>query len=397
MSRSGASADAIAGAPAWRREPYRLFFPLGVVIAWAGVSHWLALALDLTTQYRSIFHAQAQIQGFMACFAVGFLYTAIPRRTQTAPPAAWEMAIGLAAPIATTALAWLERIAWAQAAWMVLLITLCSFTVRRMRRATRPAPDGFVWLPIALAMGLLGSIAAGVYGVLGRDFWWLHELGRDLVLQGTFTALVLGAGSLALPLITRGDAPPDARPDRASRLRRAGHVLAAAALLASFGVDALSKRWGLALRAATAIGVLLAEAQLWRLPRRPGWNAWVVWAAAWLVPVGFAAAAWQPAAAKAGLHITFIGGFALLALSIGAHVTLSHGGHQAVIAGRPWQVLAFAALLLVAAAFRSRYEHRPVLYDVWLGVSAGCFLVGTLAWASLVVPRLRPAKKADEA
>ena len=64
--------------------------------------HWLLFALGVSDEYRSIFHSMAQIQGFLACFAVGFLFTMIPRRTGTPPPAPWQMVIGLAAPIGTT-------------------------------------------------------------------------------------------------------------------------------------------------------------------------------------------------------------------------------------------------------------------------------------------------------
>ena len=90
---------ASADVPVWRREPYRLLFPLGVVLAWTGVLHWLLLATGVIAEYRSIFHAFAQIEGFMTCFAVGFLFTLIPRRTSTAEPAAWQMAVAMVAPV----------------------------------------------------------------------------------------------------------------------------------------------------------------------------------------------------------------------------------------------------------------------------------------------------------
>jgi len=82
-------ASSVGGAPLWRREPYRILFPLGVVLAWAGVLHWLLLALGIAGEYRSIFHSMAQIQGFIVCFAIGFLFTMIPRRTGTDAPAPW--------------------------------------------------------------------------------------------------------------------------------------------------------------------------------------------------------------------------------------------------------------------------------------------------------------------
>src|SRR5438270_8227167 len=103
--------SSVGNAPPWRREPYRVLFPLGVLLAWAGVLHWLLFALGMTEEYRSIFHSMAQIQGFIACFAVGFLFTMIPRRTGTAAPAPWQMAVAIGAPIATVVCAWFERFA----------------------------------------------------------------------------------------------------------------------------------------------------------------------------------------------------------------------------------------------------------------------------------------------
>jgi hypothetical protein len=81
MSAPASLAIAEVSGPRWRAEPYRILFPLGALLAWAGVLHWLLLATGATDEYRSTFHAIAQIQGLMTCFAVGFLFTFIPRRT----------------------------------------------------------------------------------------------------------------------------------------------------------------------------------------------------------------------------------------------------------------------------------------------------------------------------
>ena len=46
-------------APLWRREPFRVLFPLGALLSRAGVFHWLLFALGVTQEYRSIFHSLA--------------------------------------------------------------------------------------------------------------------------------------------------------------------------------------------------------------------------------------------------------------------------------------------------------------------------------------------------
>ena len=388
----------LAAAPLWRREPYRIFFPLGALLAWAGILHWLLHALGLLADYQPVFHSIAQIQGFMICFAVGFLFTAIPRRTGTAPPAAWQMAVALAAPIATTIAAWFQWWALSQLFWLALVIVLVSFAVRRFlgAEAARRPPNSFVWVPLSLAMGTAGSLLIAIGGMTGR--FSLHDLGRLLLLQGMFTGLVVGVGGMVLPLVTRGDAPPDAAASRVDILARAGHVLAALLLVASFFVENYaSQRAGYALRAAIVLAVLLISGRIWRYPLVPGWHRWLVWISGWMIPLGYALAAIFPLQWKAGIHIVFIGGFALMAFAVGLHVTLAHGGYQRLVRGRPWQVPVFGGLLLAAMAARVLAEFDKQRYFVWIGSAAAIFLTGTLFWGALLVPRLLGKPGPEEA
>jgi hypothetical protein len=98
-----------ASGPPWRAEPFRLFFPLAVVLSWAGVGHWLLYALGLTATYSCELHGFVQMQAFMMSFAIGFLFTALPRRTQTAPPSPVEMMAMVTALLTTTVAALAER------------------------------------------------------------------------------------------------------------------------------------------------------------------------------------------------------------------------------------------------------------------------------------------------
>ncbi|MBS1149845.1 MAG: NnrS family protein [Myxococcaceae bacterium] len=83
---------------ALRKDPYRLFFPLGVLLGWAGVGQWLWFSL-VGGQFRVVFHAMVQVEGFLGCFIAGFLFTFIPRRTATDPPATWQLAIAALCPV----------------------------------------------------------------------------------------------------------------------------------------------------------------------------------------------------------------------------------------------------------------------------------------------------------
>jgi AhpD family alkylhydroperoxidase len=98
---------------------------------------------------------------------------------------------------------------------------------------------------------------------------------------------------------------------------------------------------------------LLVGARIDRPPSVPGLYRRLVWLAAWLLPAGYALAALTPRYEEAGLHVVYIGGFALMALSVGHHVAQAHGGTPQVLAGRPGRLVALAALILGAVVFRA--------------------------------------------
>ncbi len=374
-------------------DPWRLFFPLGVAIAWAGVLHWLAFALGASDRYRAVFHATAQIQGFLTAIAVGFLFTFVPRRTATAPPSPAEVVAAAAAPVATTIAAWLERWALAEALWAAGVLVVAAFVIRRVRaqRGAQRVPAVFVWVPVALVSGRAGAAIVAVAAVLGpHEEPQLWQLGRGLVLQGFVSALVVGVGGTMLPTLTRGAADPALA--AGARASPGVHGAAALLFLASGPVEVYADaRAGFALRAAVAGVVLVATARLWRPPSAPGLHRRLIWVSAWLLPVGYAVVALVPSLRSTALHVVFIGSFALMALSVSLHVALSHGGRPDRLAGRPWQVWALAILVLAAVVFRFLAGAQPAHLGLWLAHAASSFLLATAAWAALVLPAIAAA------
>lgn len=386
---------AMKNAPVWRREPYAVFFPLGLALSWAGVGRWLDVAVaGHAGSYVSIwiFHAITQVQGFLLCFAMGFLFTMIPRRTGTAPPSAAEMAMAMAAPVVTSVAAWMQLWVLSQAAWLASCVLLVTFVLRRFlsSSARRRPPTSFVWIPVALLLGISGSLMTGAASAFGDEWMGLHNLGQQFVLQGVFIALILGVGGLALPMMTRGQAPADATFGGRDLAGLAGHLLAVAALVGSFVVQQqVSIAAGCGLRAAVIAAEYLLTHELWRLPSMPGWNRRVVWLSAWCVPLGFAVAALHPEYYQGGLHIAFVSGFAMLTLAVSTHVILGHGDREDLLNGQPWQV-GLLALLMIAATFsRVAMVVQPLHRDAWMATAAFFFLSATATWAAFLLPVLR--------
>ncbi len=371
----------LGGVPTWRKEPYRLLFPLGVLIALFAVGQWLAFAAHVT-HYRSIFHAMAQIQGFVFCFVTGFLFTFIPRRTFTPPPAAWQMAVALVCPVGVTAAAWVEQWAATQVFHLTMVGVLLHFVVSRLlkSRNSRPADDGLVWVPAALALSVVGSVVTGVAAAV--QMMWLHDLARAALLQGVVASLIVGVGSLLVPVITRRETKP--RPP--STAGKVMHLACFVAFVASFGVAGLSPSLGYGLRAAVAGFALVWQGRLWRPPDQPGLNPWLVWLAAWSVPLGFTLAALFPVHWSICVHVTFIGGFGLIALSVGNHVVQMHANRPELLKGWDPRLVVFGLGLMGAVVMRSLLELDPPHYFGWMTAATVSFLVGAAAWFAFVLP-----------
>jgi len=370
------------------RNPYRLLFPLGVALSWAGVSHWLLHATGLFLDYRPRFHAMAQTQGFMTCMVLGFLFTMIPRRTSTAPPRPWQLVLATTGPVAVVLAAWNSQWILAQAVWLLLALMVVEFIVRRFGGPGESrAPNGFVWIPASLLLAVVGSVLALLSEIAVLPLSWTL-VGQRMVQQGFFVGLILGVGgSLALPLMTRGERPASGPLTGRDRLARLAHLLGAVALTASFWVEVnYSLQVAMAIRAAVTFGVVAGAASLWRRPTRPGANARIIWCAAWLLPVGYLVAALLPLSFRAGLHIVLIGGFATLSMAIAAQVLLGHGDYPELVRGWPASALVLCACMSGALLARILMELDRVRSFGWLGLAAGLFLAGTIAWARYVGP-----------
>jgi hypothetical protein len=374
------------------RDPAKLLVVVGAALATAGVLPWLLFALGLHSLYepifrsvgfRSSFHPLVQVEGFLACFAIAFLFAYIPRRTGTAPPARWQVAVAAAAPVAIAVLAFLDKWVWAQAVWLVLLGMAAEFSLRRMRRARLPA--SFVWVPIGILMGACGAVLAAAGAMLGERHFFLHEIGRGLLLQGMFTALVLGTFDLIVPAVA-GEV--DEVADRKLVLEAVLHSVGAVAFFASFFAgEMVSAQLGFAIRALVTLIVVSGPLQSAPLPLYPGMSDRMLRVCIWMLPLGYSWVAIAPAYRRAGLHVVYLGCFTALVLAVAAHLSLSRHPVTEGQRARPWQLALGGGLLAVALTARTLLELDPPNFHLWLGMAAASFLTATVPWAALRRPR----------
>ncbi len=375
----------------WRRQPYRPLFCVGVVLAWVGVFHWLSFAMGWSLAYRREFHVLVQIQGVITSFAVGFLFTMIPRRTHTAPPSSWQIALAITAPIGVALAAWLDNIALVEMFWIALVLTLIVFALRRFKSpdAGRRPPNAFVWIPLSFLAGLIGACLIAAFHLGWYESTAIYRFGWLAVTQVMFLGLILGVGTMLLPLITRGQSSVDATGTSADRFERGMHLIGWLVLMSSCHVEVMwSPPMAAALRALVSLTGLVLVIRLYRPPTVPGLHRKLVWVAGWMIPIGYLVATLVPQQPQVGLHMVFIGGFALMTFAVGLHVTLAHGGAEELVHHTAPPVPVFGLMFILAVAFRALVNLDHAHSQVWLGLAAACFLLGTLAWAWLAVPRL---------
>lgn len=373
----------------WRSEPFRLFFPLGVLFAWIGVGHWLMYTTGVTASYSCKLHGLIQMQAFMMSFAVGFLLTALPRRTQTPAVSTAEMIAFAAALIVTTAGALAGQWLVSEIAYAAVFVLLAQFAIRRFigRAAGRRPPAAFVMVPIAAMHGIVGAglVAAGELQNIPPS---AGHLGMLFIQQGVFLCLAVGIGGLILPLMSGTPPPPDLGSSPRESWKAIAYATAGAAIFVSLILEQMGfQRIGPLLRAiVVAFGLGLGGGG-WRLPGKTGVHRKLVWLATWMMPVGLLASALWPDYRVPALHILFIGGFGLMAFGVATHVALTHLDLPQHALGRPPAVIIMGAAFALALFIRFAADASDTYFQ-HLGWASALWILGSAAWLLFLGPKL---------
>ena len=370
--------------------PYRLLFPLGALFAVAGVAPWPLHAAGLAP-WPGPLHAALMIEGFELCFVLGFLLTSIPAFTHGEPASPLELGRALLGPLVFGIAAAFHADALALAAFTLTLFGLAIAVAARVIHAKLKPAEEFLFVGVGLALGIAGAISQ-----LGAalNLWTepTPRLGLHLVSLGMVLALVLGVGSLLVPvfagirdpLVIPGVAGPH---DRAGR--RPLYLGLGAALVGSFVLEGFGQARSAAILRALVATVFVAL--VWKLVRPPGrraLGAWAMWAAGWLTVLGLVLAAALPLHAIALEHLVFIGGYGLLTLAIGTRVVVGHGRHPVTDESRVLTI-GVVAMLAIALALRLAAEWISSTGQLHVLATASAFwILAWLLWALGAIPRI---------
>ncbi len=376
-----------------RDEPFRLFFPLGILLGCAGVSHWLFYDLAWIKSYSKLLHGALQIQCFLMSFATGFLFTALPRFMGVEYPTRSEVLFALLCLVAMPVFLFAGFWRMGYGAFLLIIGTIVVFALRRFPKRRNTPPQDFIFVPMGLANGALGALLQILYwsGLVSPV---ASMLGLLMINQGMFLCLIMGIGGFLAPRLMGHETLPVVGAGKLGALgissrRVLIHEGAGLLLFMSFAIEAVGeKSFGQLLRAIVVSIELFWTTQCYKIPVVKDRYVVFLWISLWMVLLGLWAEFLMPLHRIAALHILFIGGFSLMTLSVATRVTLSHLGYGELLDKKLPAVTLFGVLFLAALAIRFGADWHPTMYFHFLSVAAVIWMSGGIAWLVLVLPKI---------
>ena len=377
-------------------EPFRIFFPLGVLFGISGVSLWPLYFSGLHKFYPGIMHARLMIEGFMGCFVVGFLATAAPRLTGTPHCSRAELRALLVLLIGAVCTHIAERSIWADGVFLVLLLFFAARLAWRFTRRTEAPPPGFVLVAFGFLNAIAGTILL-IVGAYGEGHPYPALLGSLLLYQGFVLYLVLGIGAFLLPRILKVPVTEieETRELTAAWKRRAVFAgCAGVALLVSFLVEVfyLAPKTAGAIRFLATGTYLLTEIPAYRGAAKSKSAAWSLRLALVLLLLGLFFPVLWPWQRVAGLHLVFIGGFTLITFTVATRVVLGHSGHARLLSQSMPFLWGAAFLLALAAVFRVVGDFQLAARGNLLSTASYLWMLAAVIWSWWVLPKVRLAE-----
>jgi uncharacterized protein involved in response to NO len=373
------------------REPFRLFFPLATLAGITGVLLWPLYLFGLMPTYPGQIHARIMAHGLFAGFIFGFLGTAMPRMLGAHALRPIEVFPIALAYLATIAAYSTGSIRLGSALFVTTLFIFAAIMSPRTGKRKDLPPPGFILVAMSLFSGGAGGILAALD--LAETFPTVSALERLFTYQGFVLLPILGIGPFILPrffgLQSAHDLPESLLPTRAW-LRKAGlAALAGTLIFASFFIEANgSIRFAYALRFVVTGGYMLLE-----MPLKAGPDGTNVFGAAIRISLigivsGFLAVALFPAYRVGLLHLTLVGGFAVITFVVATRVLFGHSGNLADLKYRNRWFLLAVALMLFGMATRISGDFWPKIMASHYNYGALLWISGVAVWGVKALPKV---------
>lgn len=373
------------------REPFRIFFPAGVLAGITGVALWPLHFTGVLEMYPGQNHARIMANGLFGAFILGFIGTALPRLLSVPPLHSGQALALLALHLAMVASLASSHLRLGDALFLALLLSFITCLAVRFPKRKDSPPPGFILVGLAFICVVSGAVLAVVEGFTELPSEWV-AFQRLLSYQGFVLLPILGIGPFILPrffgLPSTHDFPTALSPTKSWRVKALLALGAGLLILVSFVLEVRgSFRAAHALRFLTAGTYLMIE-----VPFRAGLKAsslpgFLIRTALAVLCAGFLAVAVLPDYRVSLLHLTLIGGFAVLTFVVATRVVFGHSGNLDRLKGRNRWLWISVGLMLFGMATRISGDFLPAILASHYSYGAVCWIIGVLIWSAYVLPK----------
>ena len=374
------------------KEPFRLFFPAGVVAGLIGVGLWPLHFGGSVSFYPGQAHVRLMAYGFFGAFIFGFLGTALPRMLSARPLGLANVTLLLAVYSIMTAGYATGKILWGDVALLALLLLFAAMIFPRALKRKDTPPPGFVLVGLAWLCVGAGAVIAVWQSRAEVDLFWAN-LQRLLSSQGFVLLPILGVGPFLLPrffgLESAHDFPETTRPNAAWMRKAVFALVTGLVIIASFVWEARGgHRWAHGLRFVACLVYLGVEFPFRKAPKFSNALGASLRLAFVTLLGGFLAVALFPVYRVSLLHLTLVGGFAVITFVVGTRVVFGHSGNLPKLkTGNKWLLVA-VLLMLFGMATRISGDFWPRIMASHYNYGALFWGAGVLLWAIKVLPKV---------
>jgi len=372
-------------------EPFRIFFPLGLLLGAIGVALWPLFVWHAIDFYPANAHARLMIEGLMGSFIIGFLGTAGPRLLDARPLGGIEISTIFTVTLLSALLYLAQNQIAGDIVFLVLLLSFLGMIATRARTAGDLPPPHFV----LVLLGFLSAIV-GIFLIVAAKSMangaFANRLGSLMLNEGFVLFPILGVGAFFFPKLLGGARPGPADLQIAAAKwgkRAAVAALTGLVIWSSFVMEALGwTRSAAVVRGLTTLLYFVARGRLFKKPSGPPFMAQCFRLGALLLVAGLLLPAALPGYRVANLHLTFIGGFTIILFTVSARVIIGHAGQSHLFRKRLGFLIAALALLVVAMVTRVGADFVPRARKGHLVYAALIWLLAATVWFVALGPKL---------
>jgi uncharacterized protein involved in response to NO len=378
------------------KEPFRVFFPEGMLAGILGVSLWPLYVFKVIALYPGEAHARIMAYGLFGGFIFGFLGTAMPRLLSAPPLGARNVLTLLTIHLAMVVAFALQKIFWGDVFFLVLLLLFVALMLMRLRYRQDTPPPGFVLVGLAFACVLAGAIIALFEPRMEDAAAYWVPLQRRLSYQGFVLLPILGIGPFILPrffgLPTPHDFSETLVPSTNWKKKAALAAAVGVLIIASFFIESAGRiRAAHGLRFGVTLVYLLLEFPFHLAPKMTNALGVALRIAFAALISGFILIAIFPAYRVGMLHLTLIGGFAVITFTVATRVLFGHSGNLEKLKLKNRWLLLAVGLMLLGMATRISGDFWPKIMFSHYSYGALAWVIGVAIWASFALPKVLQA------